>query len=402
MRLLFVTKQYPPVAWGATDRLCRHICHSLRARGHEVTILTSDQLPQKHLNEPDVSRGLKISDQVGTRTAGRALTWSILADLHRVGKKNRCITKDILKDNPCDLVFGWNLKGMGAGILLAAHDLGLRFCLNLADSEPGLFFRVQRTCLPSKLVQYVAERSAFSQACFPGGESIPIIASSQSLKEYLLKKGCPLERCRVIQQGLPIREYPFEPYLREKKQDLKLLYQTDDPGDRGVFIALDALGRLMREGAGKFCLSLVLGKNRRQQEEVNRFIESEGLLGKVVIENLSTHFFLPHVLKKQHVFISVSEKEEPFGLEHLEAMASGCAVVSDKEGISDLVKHKQTGLSFKPGDPEELREKIKKLMNNEELRLEIIEKARARVLKYHSFASYLDQLESYLTEIAGK
>jgi glycosyltransferase involved in cell wall biosynthesis len=325
-----------------------------------------------------------------------------LANLNRVGKKNYKITKDFLRKNPCDLVFGWNMAGMGAGSYWAAREMGAIFCLYLGDAQPCLSFRVQKPYTSIRLLEYLLERSAFKKACFPGANCMPVITASQSLKQYLLNNGAPLDRCQVILEGLPIREYPFTPFERNFDQELRLFCQTDNAANRGVFVLLDALGRLMKEGADEFVLTLNMRKDCSLKEEVARFLKQEGLQEKVILTDALELPFLPRMLKKQHVYISASEKEEPFGPDHLEAMATGCAVISDKEGISDLVKHKQTGISFISGDAEDLRGKVKKLMNNESLRLEIIKRARERVLKNHSFKTYLNQLENFMAAVTER
>jgi glycosyltransferase involved in cell wall biosynthesis len=46
---------------------------------------------------------------------------------------------------------------------------------------------------------------------------------------------------------------------------------------------------------------------------------------------------------------------EPFGIVALEAMALGCpVVVSDVGGLSEVVTHKETGITVFPNDPESI------------------------------------------------
>lgn len=71
------------------------------------------------------------------------------------------------------------------------------------------------------------------------------------------------------------------------------------------------------------------------------------------------------------IFINPSWSEG-WGLPAAEAMACGCAVISTmNKGSEEFVIDQKTGLQTKVGDPEDMAEKIIKLMENQPLRLKL-------------------------------
>lgn len=52
MRILFLTNFYPPASRGGYEQWCQEVGDGLRARGHEVTILTSAH-ERDNLKSPD-------------------------------------------------------------------------------------------------------------------------------------------------------------------------------------------------------------------------------------------------------------------------------------------------------------------------------------------------------------
>jgi len=64
---------------------------------------------------------------------------------------------------------------------------------------------------------------------------------------------------------------------------------------------------------------------------------------------------------------------ETFGMVQLEAMAAGTAVIStDAPGCKDVIKHEYNGLQAKSGDVDDFTKQLKRLINDDRLRKELI------------------------------
>ena len=94
---------------------------------------------------------------------------------------------------------------------------------------------------------------------------------------------------------------------------------------------------------------------------------------------------------------------EPFGLVVVEAMACKTAVVvADAAGPGEIVKHGETGLKFWPDDAKSLAECLRKVLTDEELRRQLVEKAYADVLKNYTAELHMCQLREKFCSILNQ
>lgn len=101
-------------------------------------------------------------------------------------------------------------------------------------------------------------------------------------------------------------------------------------------------------------------------------------------------------LNESSIFISPS-RLEGWALPPAEAMACGCALVAtDIGGVRDYARHLQTALLVEPDDPTGLAAAVRKLLDDEDLRLELAT-AGARLLSdAFSWERSTDRLEGIL------
>lgn len=82
------------------------------------------------------------------------------------------------------------------------------------------------------------------------------------------------------------------------------------------------------------------------------------------------------------VFVQASD-HEGFGFTAIEAMASGCALVTtDNGGSRDYADHGRTALVVPPRDPEALAEAMLRILRDDRLRLDLAEAGRRHVLRF--------------------
>jgi len=86
----------------------------------------------------------------------------------------------------------------------------------------------------------------------------------------------------------------------------------------------------------------------------------------------------------------------------LEASAAGLPVISTYHaGISDVVKHEETGLLCDEGDVDTMAENMIKILKNKELAKEMGAKAKDRIEKYFAMDIHINNLYNIL-ESASK
>ncbi len=115
--------------------------------------------------------------------------------------------------------------------------------------------------------------------------------------------------------------------------------------------------------------------------------EQAGRLGigdRVFFLGFIRHHEIPSYLAAADIFCRPS-LSEGLGTSFLEAMVAGLPVVATPVGgIVDFLKHGQTGLLARPGDPKDIAEKIKMLCDDESLAKEIIKNGESLIKKEYS------------------
>jgi glycosyltransferase involved in cell wall biosynthesis len=116
---------------------------------------------------------------------------------------------------------------------------------------------------------------------------------------------------------------------------------------------------------------LVIGDGE-QKNELAKLADDLGIKDKVIFIGLVDHSELPKYLKISDVFVRPS-LSEGLGSAFLEAMAASTPVVGTPVGgIPDFLKNEETGLFCKVGDPEDIAQKIEKLVFDDALRKKIV------------------------------
>lgn len=121
-------------------------------------------------------------------------------------------------------------------------------------------------------------------------------------------------------------------------------------------------------------------------------------LGAIANEELPPYYAMADVLALP------SMPPESFGMVLIEAMACGTPVVaSDLAGVRVVVSDGQDGFLIEPGNTDQLRAKIRFLLDNPQQRLEMGRSGRAKVEKRYSWSVATEKLEQvYFSILAGK
>ncbi len=165
-------------------------------------------------------------------------------------------------------------------------------------------------------------------------------------------------RKKFREAGLPAAKLTVKPNFVSPDPGMRM-----GPGDYAVFV-----GRLSREKG----LSILLAAWERIKPPLPLLIVGDGNLRAQLNEEtakrgLSTVAFcgqMPHrdtlaILRGARFLVYPSECYEQCPLTILEAYACGVPVIASAlGGMQELVDHGRTGILFRPGDPEDLAEKV--------------------------------------------
>jgi glycosyltransferase involved in cell wall biosynthesis len=146
---------------------------------------------------------------------------------------------------------------------------------------------------------------------------------------------------------------------------------------------------------------LIIGIPKLNQQEVFEYaqtfsIAKERLLMPGFVDNIFEYY------KAMNIFLLPS-RSEGFSLALLEAAASGLPIIaSNISGNDEFIQHKKNGLLFNISNPEELKNCITYLVENQSVAKEYGERARADFEKEFTFKKYSEKLENFLIEAYSK
>jgi len=167
---------------------------------------------------------------------------------------------------------------------------------------------------------------------------------------------------------------------------------------KGLENLLRAVAVLAQEG---LVIKLLIVGQGELKDHYQKLSQLFGIKDRVIFADQVSDTDLPQYYNLADIFILPSvNQSESFGLVNLMAMA--CAkpiVVSDLPGVRTLVQNKINGFRAIPNDPEDLKEKIKFLINNKSLRQEWGRRNREIVESKYSWTVVNHQLKDLYSEI---
>jgi glycosyltransferase involved in cell wall biosynthesis len=108
---------------------------------------------------------------------------------------------------------------------------------------------------------------------------------------------------------------------------------------------------------------------------------------------------LPDFFEKIDILL-VPSWEEPFGIVLLEAMAAGVPVIAtDRGGPPDILSTRLYGRLVPPRDPELLAQAVRELSRDENLRQDIVRKARNHVEKNYDISRVVPLIEDFYRKV---
>lgn len=220
-------------------------------------------------------------------------------------------------------------------------------------------------------------------------------AISQCLKSNLVAGGVPVDDARVIYQGIPIERFPVREQLGRLSQPVRLLYTGQLHRYKGVHTLLHAAHHIA--STTEISVTLV-GAGDADYERELRALAAEGS-ADVTFMGRVPHDDLPKVYREHDLFVFPSTWQEPFGLTHLEAMASGLPVISTANGgHGEFLRDGENALVFEPEDVDGLAGRIQRLIQDDALRCRLARDGRRHVEDHFTLSRYVTDLESHLVE----
>jgi len=222
-------------------------------------------------------------------------------------------------------------------------------------------------------------------------------AVSERVRETLILEGVDPKRISVLPPGIDVerfvprkKEAALLRDLKAEHKDLIISYVGKLNNLKGVEFLLYAFIKLKSDPAlndldGQ--VKLAFFGTGHKEKKLKALVERFGLWQDVTFYGSYPYDQIQNVYNTTDIFVLPSIPfflwQEQLGMVLLESMASGCAVVSTLSGaIPEVIG--EAGLLCQPGDFLDLYRKLRTLCLSRELRKELGEKARERVLTHYN------------------
>jgi glycogen synthase len=406
MRIAILTNEYPPNVYGGAGVHVEYLTRELAALEngrHHVQVL---------------SFGDQRIDVGNLRVTGVQPPAELPAFEPRHAKLFGTLLQDLAMSaaaRELDVVHCHTWYSHFAGCLVKyLHDVPL--ILTTHSLEPHRPWKAEQLGTAYQASSWI-ERTAYENAD-------GVVAVSQSmLRDVHELYGVPLDRIRVIHNGIDLAQYRPTANLETLREwgidpDVPfVLFVGRITRQKGIIHLVNAIEHF-RAGA-----QVVLCAGAPDTPEIAREMSAAVARARsrsahhiVWIEEMLSKEKIIHLYSQAAIFVCPSVYE-PFGIINLEAMACETPVVASAVGgIPEVVEHGETGLlvapeaisatEVEPRHPEQfardLANAVNTLLDNPGLRAAMAARARARVEQHFSWESIARQTVAFYEQVIGR
>jgi glycosyltransferase involved in cell wall biosynthesis len=409
MRILVLSNFYPPYYIGGYELGCRDAVEALRARGHEVKVLTSTYGIEKPECEGDIYRWLETD--IEWRNWKEQGSPKYILKLLKKELNNKRSLRRLCEMFPPDVVYIWKLTHTSISLAFSARDLGYPTCFYIFDhwltegESDDRWYRLWYRSNTNRFYRWLKKPFIFlfETAGLLHGSSLDlqnVQFASSFLKQAALHAGRPVADAKIILWGIDTKKFPFNPSLHIPP---RLLFVGQIIPIKGVHTAVEAMEILVRkEGFDTLTLTLVgRGGDPEYVDHLKKIVKASDLSENIYFAGFVPHENLLSIYRNHDILLFPSVWEEPFGIVILEAMSCGLGVIGTATGGSaEILQSDETAaLIFCKEDAEACAAQIRRLIENPALLDRIRTGGRHRVEETFNFEHTMDTIEKSLKEI---
>lgn len=371
MKIVQVTQSYHPRPGGVTEHV-HHVAEELRARGHQVTVVTANFGDNDASDETDVVR---IGRNVLVPINGAWVNMTVGTNLvHRMRDIFERLQPDIIHTH-CPLaptlpLVALNAAPPGACTVGTFH----------AAAAHSAAYRVFRRPL-ERFWRRIDVRIAVSNAACD-------LVSRHFPGDYT-----------IVPNGVDTRRFTpgQEPVAALRDDAFNVLFVGRLDKRKGVKYLFTAVAQAAAMTTRRIRL-IVVGDDGLRRLILPRLPASVELVFAGVVPNAA----LPRYFATGDIFVSPATGQESFGIVLLEAMASGLPVIGTAiPGYLTILRHEDNALVVPPRDVRSLRGAILRLMGDDALRWRVRSNGLSTARAYR-WPMVVDRLEAvYRAAIAG-
>ncbi|MFL5402035.1 MAG: glycosyltransferase [Gemmatimonadales bacterium] len=373
MRVLTLTHNYPRFVGDPAGAFVARIAHGAAAQGHQVEVVaphapgtpTSERLGDLRVHRfrygPDAMERVAYTGDLHrgallTPLAALAFPGFLMAFGHAVSAAVRRFAPDVIHAHWW-VPGGWFARRWGVPYVITCHGSDVRL--------------LERADLVRKVATGVFRRAA------------RITTVSDFLARDIARLLPQLETA-VSVTPMPVDVTLFSQAAGTVKvEPPRILYAGNLVRSKGVDVLLRAVAELTRRGVD--CQLKVLGEGPLQ-DELETLARELGIAPRVTWARFIPQGQMPAEYGASTVTVLPTRgKAEGLGLTLVEALLAGSAVVGTPAGgIPEVVRHEQTGLIARDGDPVDLATQLQRLLTDRALRERLTGAGKEQVLHTYS------------------
>ena len=405
MRILVVSNYYPPHYIGGYELGCRDVVDALKARGHQVLVLTSTYMSGK-VQQGDIHRYLELTQDARNAGPGLSGARAIVA----VEAQNQKAFSDACAAFRPDLVYFWNLSDLSISLVFIAEqkDLPIIFFVSdhwFANWESDVWYSLlsglsTRPLLKRLIWRFIQFGWAAKGIVQPmGGFSTRYTQfCSNYLRVAALDAGKAVDKAEVIHWAVHLADFPCKHLVQDPR---RLLYVGQVVPHKGVHTVIEALA-IVRKSLPHLNVTLtVAGGTVAHMDDYRQLMHARvrelGLEDAVCFKGSVARETLSAVYQEHDVLVFPSCWQEPFAITPLEAMASGLPVIATTTGGSaEIFREGQNALTFPAEDAQTCADQIIRLFTEPGLYGTLSGGGRTTVTQQFQFTRMEDEVEKTL------
>ncbi|GAA5482036.1 glycosyltransferase family 4 protein [Haloferula sargassicola] len=401
MRILVISNLYPPHEIGGYEIRCRDVVERLRARGHEIRVLTSDHHVDGRAEEnpPHVSRRLRVHGMYGH-------PWLSIWKLRALEQHNHRALLDEIDSFKPELIHVWNMGGISKSLLLRLEASGIPLVYDVSDhwiarslradvwlswwnepkSAPVTFLRQVLTAIGyRKNITDETPTGSWDFLRFPR-----IYFCSAFMRDHTVSRGWPVAHAQVIHCGIETTAFAVK---TEHADFSRLLWVGRLAEDKDPLTAVRALAACENPD---LTLDLYGHGDAGYVAALDAEIARLGLVGRVTRKSAPAAE-MKQLYSQHDALLFTSNWGEPFALTPLEAMASGLPVITSLDGgQAELARHGENCLVAEAANPALYATRIAEMAASPELRASIANTALEEARRHFDIEVITTKIEDYL------
>ena len=372
MRILVLSNMFPPHHIGGYELSCKDVMDRLRARGHEITVLTTTMRIAGVEDPPDERAHGILRDLSFYWDDHKLVSPPFRERLARERANQRALIDAIERSRP-DVVSVWNMGAMSLGLLttLVERDLPIVF----AVCDDWLVYGPKLDAW-TRLFKWSTIAARAARAMFGVPTAMPDLTDAGAfcfVTDFVRARAKVKARLdagysTVVYSGIDRADFPA--VAREAKPWRGRLLCVGRVNElKGVDVAIEALAHLDADTS----LDILGRVDPAYRARLDEIIGRHGLTDRVRFDVVARSELAARYRAADALLFPV-RWEEPFGLVPIEAMVCGTPVIATGLGGSaEFLANETNCLLVPPNDPAVLAAAITRLAGDEALRARLVD-----------------------------